>query len=105
MNYQRTTDPPKLPPVATALLVLGVFLNFLFPLLPPTRALVRVGGRAMAFSALAVGGFLILRHYWVYDKPLFKRKIVLLAVGVVMSICLYFIINQYTGAPTQAVHY
>ena len=105
MNYQRTTDPPKLPPVATALLVLGVVLDFLFPLLPPTRALIRVGGRATAFGALAVGGFLTLRQYWVYDQPLFKRKIMLLAVGVVMSICLYVFINQHTGAPAQAVHY
>ena len=104
MNYPRTTDPPKLPAVATALLVLGVLLNFLLSLLPPAGARIQMGSRAMAVCALAVGGFIALRHYWVYDKPLFKRKIVLLAVGTVVSICLYVFVTHQTGAPTTVRH-
>ena len=105
MSPQRTTNPPQFPPLATALLVLGALLSTFLPRVPHAEALTREGGRAIAVAAMAGGVFLAMRHYWAYDKPLFKGKAVLFAVGVGLLFGLYALVTHSTGVSAGVGHH
>ena len=100
------TSSPKFPLVATALLVSGgLLLNFLFPLIAHATATIQLVSYAVASSVLLGGGFLAMRHYWVYDKPMFKRKVVLLALSIIVFGCSYAFLTHQVANPSSSVHH
>lgn len=104
MNNKLTSNPPKFPQLATVLVVVGALLSqFLLPLIAPAGTTSQLVGRTMAFGMLASGAFLAMRHYWLYDRPLFKRKLVLLALGIALITCSLLLINHHLGVSAIAV--